>query len=61
VNPRLALLIGLTFLIDAAIYYGAPRVFGGHIDFAGLTMLIFLSAAMSIMFYVLLASTPRSQ
>ena len=60
-NPRLAVLIGVTFVIVATAYYLAPTVFGGHVDFAGLTMLIVLSAAMTIMFYVLIASLPRGQ
>ena len=58
-NPRLALLIGATFIIVGIIYYTFPVTFGGHVDFAGLTMLIALSVAMSIMFYVLLAGSPR--
>ena len=60
-KPRLSLLIGGTFIFVGAVYYLAPTVWGGHVDFAGLTMLIFLSAAMTIMFYVLMASTPRGQ
>jgi hypothetical protein len=60
-NPRLAVLIGVTFVIDAAIYYTFPYVFGGYIDYAGITMLLFLSVAMSILFYVLLAGSPRSE
>ena len=60
-NPRLSLLIGATFVVVSAVFYLAPKVFGGYVDFAGLTMLIVLSAAMTIMFYVLMASTPRGQ
>jgi hypothetical protein len=60
-NPRLAVLIGVTFVIDAVIYYFFPYVFGGYIDYAGITMLLFLSVAMSILFYVLLAGSPRSE
>ena len=58
-NPRFAILIGVTFIIVGVIYYVFPVTFGGVVDWAGLTMLIALSAAMSIMFYVLLAGSPR--
>ena len=58
-NPRISILIGVTFIVVGVVYYGLPAVFGGHIDWAGLTMLIALSVAMSVMFYVLLAGSPR--
>lgn len=60
-KPRLSLLIGGTFLVVGAVFYLAPRVLGGYIDFAGLTMLLILSIAMTLMFLVLLASTPHGQ
>ena len=60
-KPRLSLLFGATFLIVGVVFYLAPKVFGGYIDFAGLTMLLILSLAMTIMFFVLLASTPNGQ
>ena len=59
-TPRRAALVGLFFVVDAAIYFLAPTVLNGHVDFAGFTMLIALGASMSIMFYVLLAGQPRS-
>jgi len=55
-KPRRAFLIGLTFLIVAAIYYLA-QASTGHVDVAGLTILIALSVAMSLMFYVLMAGS----
>ena len=58
-RPRVAVLIGVTFVVDAIIYYAFPVLFGGHIDYAGITMLLALSVAMAIMFYVLLAGSPR--
>ena len=58
-KPRLALAVGITFVVVAAIYYFAPVMFGGHVDYAGITMLLALSVAMSVMFYVLIAGTPR--
>ena len=66
-RPRLAVFIGIAWVIDVIIYWAFPYVFGGHIDYAGMTMLFALSIAMSIMFYVLFAgrlatrgSTPDS-
>ena len=60
-NPRISVLIGVTFVIVGAVYYGAPVAFGCHVDFAGLTMLLFLSVAMTLLFYVLLAGSPRGE
>lgn len=60
-NPRFAVLVGITFVIDALIYFGAPKAFGGSIDFAGVTMLLFLSVAMTVLFYVLMAGSPRGE
>ena len=60
-KPRRAALVGLLFPIIALGYYvfqvvgGAPRI-----DLAGITMLIALGAATSIMAYVLFASLSRS-
>jgi hypothetical protein len=59
VKPRLSLLVGATFLIVGVVYYGAQKLADFHIDFAGVTMIIALSAAMTIMFYVLMAGSPR--
>lgn len=59
-KPKLALLIGVTFVIVAVIFYVSPTFLNGHTDFAGLTMLLFLSVAMSMMFYVLMAGVPRN-
>ena len=50
--------VGATFVIVSAVYYALPTAFGGHVDWAGLTMLIALAVAMAIMFYVLLAGSP---
>ena len=60
-NPRYAVGIGATFLVVGIIYWAAPYAFGGHVDYAGLTMLLVLSIAMTLLFYVLIASTPRGQ
>ena len=60
-NPRLSILVAATFLVLAAVLYGAPRALGGHIDFAGVTMLAFLSVGMGLLFFVLAAGTPRGE
>lgn len=60
-KPRLAVIIGIIWVIDVIIYWAFPYLFGGHIDYAGITMLLALSVAMSIMFYVLLAGSPRDE
>jgi hypothetical protein len=52
--------VGLLFVAIGFIYWVAPHVFNGHIDYAGTTMLIALGAAMGIMAYVLIAGSPRS-
>jgi hypothetical protein len=58
-KPRLAALIGVTFVVVAVVFYLLPYLTNGHIDYAGLTMILALSVAMSMMFYVLMAGTPR--
>jgi hypothetical protein len=59
VKPRLALLIGVTFVIVGVAYYASQTYAGGIVDIAGVTMIIALAAAMTIMFYVLMAGSPR--
>jgi hypothetical protein len=59
-SPRRAALAGLVFVLIAALFVAFPSVAGGHVDLAGLTMLIALGAAMSIMAYVLFAGISRS-
>ncbi len=60
-KPSRAALAGLVFPIIAVFYY-VFQVVGDvpRIDWAGITMLIALGAAMSIMAYVLFASLSRS-
>ena len=58
-KPRIAILIGVTFVVVTVVYYFFPIVFGGHVDLAGITMLLALAVAMSVMFYVLMAGSPR--
>jgi len=60
-NPRISVLIGATFFTVAGIYWAVPTIVGGHVDFAGITMLLFLGVAMTMLFYVLLAGSPRGE
>ena len=59
-HPRNAIFVGLMFVAIGVIYWVAPTLAGGHVDYAGLTMLIALGAAMAMMAYVLIAGSPRS-
>jgi hypothetical protein len=59
-HPRNAAFVGLLFVAIGVIYWAAPYLVGGYIDYAGLTMLIALGAAMAMMAYVLIAGSPRS-
>jgi hypothetical protein len=59
-HPRSAALVGIIFVVIAAIYWAVPY-FGGpnwQDDYAGVTMLFVLGIAMSIMAYVLIAGSP---
>lgn len=58
-NPRRAALIGLFFPLVAILYFVMPTVLGGTVDFAGLTMLIALGVAVSLMAYVLFAGLQK--
>jgi apolipoprotein N-acyltransferase len=59
-TPRRAALAGLIFVVIAGIYWLAPYVLGGIVDYAGMTMLIALGAAVAIMAYVLFTGLQRS-
>ena len=59
VATRQPLPVALSSLAVAAIYFAAPTLLGGNVDFAGVTMLIALGASMSIMAYVLMAGQSR--
>jgi hypothetical protein len=59
-NPRRAALVGLVF-VGLAGFYLVFQTVGGmvHIDLAGVTMLIALGVAMSLMAYVLFAGLQK--
>ncbi len=56
-HPRNSIAVGLIFVIIAVLYWAIPTIGGWHVDYAGVTMLIALGAAMSIMAYVLIAGS----
>ena len=48
-----AIIIGVACVVTAVLYGGLAPVFGYHVEWAGVTMLIALGAALGIMFFVL--------
>jgi hypothetical protein len=59
-SPRRAATVGILFLAIAAFYWLFPTIVEpSRVDYAGLTMLIALGAAMSIMAFVLFAGLKR--
>ena len=54
-TPRRSILVGLIFVVIAAIYGGVQAYAGWPVDWAGITMLLALGVAMSIMTFVLFA------
>jgi hypothetical protein len=52
-RQRNSLIIGVTFLVTGILYGALAPVFGYNIEFAGVTMLVALGAALGIMSYVL--------
>jgi len=57
-TPRRAALVGIVFLLIAGFYWAFPYLVDpSAIDYAGITMLICLGVAMSLMAYVLVAGT----
>ena len=59
-SRRHAVLIGLVFVAIAIIYWGVPTLTGGIVDFAGITMLLALGVAMTLMVWVLFTGAARS-
>ncbi|HEX5825181.1 MAG TPA: hypothetical protein VFY18_12045 [Candidatus Limnocylindrales bacterium] len=58
-HPRNAAIVGVVFIITAAIYWALPYFGHLHLDYAGVTMLAILGIAMGLMFYVLVAGSPN--
>ena len=59
-HPRNAASVGIIFVIIAIVYWAAPVLGNGHVDYAGMTMLFALGIAMALMAYILVAGSPRS-
>ena len=58
-HPRNALIVGIVFVVIAAVYWAVPYFGGWHLDYAGVTMLALLGVAMALMAYVLIAGSPN--
>jgi hypothetical protein len=56
-HPRNAAVVGIIFVVIAVIYFAAPTLLHGHVDYAGITMLTVLGIAMALMAYVLVAGS----
>lgn len=60
-SPRRAALAGIVFVVIAAVYFVFPTIVDPtKVDYAGITLLIALGGAMSLMAYVLFAGLKRS-
>jgi hypothetical protein len=58
-HPRNAIFVGLLFAATGVAYWGVQYISGWEVDYAGVTMLILLGVAMSILAYVLIAGSPN--
>jgi hypothetical protein len=58
-HPRNAIAVGLFFSVIGVIYWFVQAYSNFHADMAGVTMLILLGVAVSIMAYVLIAGSPN--
>jgi len=56
-RPRNAAIVGVIFVVIGVIYWAVPYAVGGHVDYAGVTMLAVLGIAMALMAYVLVAGS----
>jgi hypothetical protein len=58
-HPRNAIFVGLLFSATGVVYWAVQTIAGWHVDYAGVTMLILLGVATSILAYVLIAGSPN--
>ena len=58
-HPRNAIVVGLLFALIGATYWGVQSIAGWPVDYAGVTMLVLLGVATSILAYVLIAGSPN--
>jgi hypothetical protein len=58
-HPRNAIVVGLFFAAAGAVYWGVQEFAGWPVDYSGVTMLLLLGVATSILAYVLIAGSPN--
>jgi hypothetical protein len=58
-RSRSAIAIGILFVVIGLGYWVLAVPLGYHVEWAGVTMLVALGAAMGIMFWVLIAGSRR--
>ena len=58
-HPRNAIAVGLFFSAVGVVYWLVQYLAGWHADIAGVTMLVLLGVAVSILSYVLIAGSPN--
>ena len=59
-HPRNAIIIGVAFALLGAVYWAVQEIAGmPRVDYAGVTMLVLLGVAVSVMAYVLIAGSPN--
>ena len=58
-HPRNAIVVGLLFSAAGVVYWFVQYRAGIQSDIAGVTMLLLLGVAVSIMAYVLIAGSPN--
>ena len=58
-HPRNAAMVGIIFIVIGFLYWGLAELGKYHVDYAGVTMLILLGVAVSILAYVLIAGSPN--
>jgi hypothetical protein len=58
-HPRNAIFVGLLFSLIGVVYWFVQYRADFHADIAGVTLLLLLGVAVSIMAYVLIAGSPN--
>ena len=58
-HPRNAIIVGLLFAAAGVGYWAVQAFANWPVDYSGVTMLILLGVAVSIMAYVLIAGSPN--
>jgi uncharacterized membrane protein len=59
-HPRNAIVVGVAFALLGGVYWVVQELAGmTHVDYAGVTMLVLLGVAVSVLAYVLIAGSPN--